>query len=77
MVFDQVSYTWAGKYGLLAEVEGPVKYLTLIEKNYVSLEHPSATDSRIMDTSLTDKQVHASQELSHNRKADHGTVEGF
>ena len=77
MIFDQVSYNWVGKYGLLAEIEGAVKYLALIRKNYILPVRPKATDPKIVNTSLIDKQARALQELDHNKKADYAAVESF
>ena len=40
-----VSYTWAGDYELLAEIEGTVQYLVTTGKNYVTPAQPADIDT--------------------------------
>ena len=43
-----VSYTWVGDYGLLAEIEGTAQYLMTTGKNYVTPTQPADIDPEIL-----------------------------
>ena len=57
MIFDQVSYDWAGPYGLLAEIEGGTKFTALITKQYTASVCSPPQDPDIVSGNITDKQA--------------------
>ena len=57
MIFDQVSYDWAGPYGLLAEVEGGTKFTALTTKQYTApVRPPPKTPILSQEMSQTNRQ---------------------
>ena len=77
MIFTQVSYDWAGEYGLLAEIEGGTKFTALTTKQYTAPVRPPAQDPGIVAGNVTDKQARSRKELNDIAKVNYAIVEGF
>jgi len=77
MIFTQVSYDWAGEYGLLAEIEGGTKFTALTTKQYTAPVRPPAQDPGIVSGNITDKQARSKKELNDIAKVNYAIVEGF
>ena len=77
MKFTQVSYDWAGEYGLLAEIEGGTKFTALTQKQYTAPVRPPPQDPGIVSGNITDKQARSRKELNDIAKVNYAIVEGF
>jgi len=72
-----VSYTWAGDYGLLAEIEGTAQYLATTGNNYVTPTQPADIDPEILINGTTQVRVKVLQERTIVSKRDWAVVKGF
>ena len=77
MIFDQVSYDWAGPYGLLAEIEGGTKFIALTTKVYTVPARPPPQDPDIVSGNITGKQARSKKELNDIAKGNFAILEGF
>ena len=74
--FD-VSYTWAGDYGLLAEIYGGVRYLAETGETYVTPAKTDHTDAQLLNATPTAAQVRLYQNENNVKKVDYAVTVGF
>ena len=72
-----VSYDWAGDYGLLAEIEGATQYLTTTEEIYIIPTKPDNINPEILVNGTTQVRVKVLQERTIVKKRDWVVVKGF
>ena len=72
-----VSYDWAGDYGLLAEIRGPIKYHVKTGKVYTPPARPLVVDPQVLAGNLTDKQARIATLNNNQMKLDYAVLEGF
>lgn len=72
-----VSYAWAGDYGLLAEIHGAVRYLAENNKTYIKPLKPHHADAQLLSRSPTAAQIRTFTNNNYVLKADYAVVQGF
>ena len=72
-----VNHEWAGKFGLLAEIIGPVKYLAKTEKVYVPPPRPPVVHPDVLAGHLTDKAARIATLNNDQLKLDYAIIQGF
>ena len=72
-----VSYEWAGDHGLLPEIIGDVKFLSLTEKQYVAPVRPPVVPPQVLDQSATDKEAKIFMAENDQMKMNYAITEGF
>ena len=77
MIFDWVSYNWAGPHGLLAGLEGGTRFTVLTNLIYILPAAPLTHDPGIVSGNITDKHARSKKELNDIAKGNYTIVEGF
>ena len=72
-----VSYDWAGNYGLLAKIKGTTQYITTPGEIYVLSSKSDNTDPKILVNGTTQIRVKVLQEHIFVTKRDWAVVKGF
>ena len=64
LTYDNVSYEWAGEYGLLAEIIGATRMNTLTNVTYVLPVKPPPVDPDVEAGNLTEKKALTAKTLN-------------
>ena len=77
LTYDNVTYDWAGEYGLLAEIIGATRMNTLTNVTYVLPVKPPAVDPDVEAGNLTEKKALTAKALHEVKLVNYAIVEGF
>ena len=77
LTYDNVTYDWAGEYGLLAEIIGATRMNKLTNVTYVLPVKPPAVDPDVEAGNLTEKKALTAKALHEVKLVNYAIVEGF